>query len=430
MHNSQNQHNLNADSSIKIEDIKFSSKSKSQHTSSTQTSLKLLPPLSIYIHIPWCEKKCPYCDFNSHEIKNNKHIDKELENQYIKCLENDIIATLPLIWGRSIHTVFIGGGTPSLISGEGMHKILQILFTLLPMHTCIEITIEANPSSAEISKFHDFKQAGINRISLGIQSFNQEHLKILGRVHDRHQAINAIEYAHKFFDNINLDIIFALPNQTIEECQQDISTAISFDTSHLSCYHLTLEPNTYFAKYPPPNIPNDDDAYEMQDLIINQLAQSGLNRYEISAYSKGKHKQSQHNLNYWQFGDYIGIGAGAHGKISFHDKIVRYVKQKHPATYIANALNLNDAQNNQHIVSQNSISINELPFEFMLGALRLVDGGSVQEFMDKTSLGYHHIANNIEIAQNKGLIHKLDNYIKPTPLGISFLNDLQMLFLD
>ncbi len=418
---------------IKIEDIKYSTpnnKNLISKISDSNHSIKLqaLPPLSVYIHIPWCEKKCPYCDFNSHEIKNQKHIDKELEKNYIQALENDIVSSLPLIWGRSIHTVFIGGGTPSLISSQGMDKIMQILFTLLPMHTCCEVTIEANPSSAEAQKFNAFRKSGINRISLGIQSFNDQHLKELGRVHNGTQAVKAIEYAHQAFDNINLDIIFALPHQTLEQCYEDISRAASFDTSHLSCYHLTLEPNTYFAKYPP-KIPDEDIAYEMQDLIIKELSHNGFERYEISAYAKEKNKQSRHNLNYWQFGDYIGIGAGAHGKISFPDKTIRYVKHKHPTAYITNALNLNDAMNNKHVISKNDILTDDLPFEFMLGALRLINGVKIHDFIEKTGLGYHYVSDNIEIAQHKGLIEKSENYIKATSMGIDFLNDLQMLFL-
>jgi putative oxygen-independent coproporphyrinogen III oxidase len=415
-----------------------------QTTHNLNTQLTILPPLSLYIHIPWCEKKCPYCDFNSHEynIANmaSKTLSPEIEQRYILALENDIIATLPLIWGRSIRTVFIGGGTPSLMSAVGMAKIMQLLYTLLPMQTCTEITVEANPSSAEADKFKAFKDAGINRLSLGIQSFNDAHLKQLGRMHNSTQAKHAIDSAQKIFDNINLDIMYALPQQNITDCHADIQQALAFDTQHLSCYHLTLEPNTYFAKYPPQQLPHEDDAYAMQDMLIQSLQQKGFMRYEVSAYSKNKNTQSQHNLNYWGFGDYIGIGAGAHGKISFHDKIMRYVKHKHPQTYMEHACNLDSALNNAHIIEERQLYIADLPFEFMLGGLRLVDGIDVQNFINYTGLGYHYIADTLDIAQKKGLlcIHMHNNTlnseqpkkIQTTAKGMDFLNDLQMLFLS
>jgi len=400
--------------------IKNNSKSKNNFELE-EIKFSILPPLSVYIHFPWCEKKCPYCDFNSHDANT---IDEE---NYLIALEYDLIATLPLIWGRRIYSVFIGGGTPSLISVNGMKKIMQMLNNLLPMHTCQEITMEANPGSTDSEKFQAFADLGINRISLGIQSFNDKHLKSLGRIHNNYQAQNAIEIAQKYFSNINLDLMFALPEQTLNQCLEDLSKAISFDTNHLSYYHLTLEPNTYFAKYPP-NIPDNDSAFDMHDLVIQTLDNNNYNRYEISAYSK-KNYESKHNLNYWNFGDYIGIGAGAHGKISFSDKIIRYVKHKHPKTYISQAINLIDAQKGRHIIEEKRLTAKELPFEYMLNSLRLINGSSIQNFISNTSLGYHYIDEQINLAQQKNLLEVKNNIIRPSKLGLCFLNDLQMLFL-
>ncbi len=385
-------------------------------------SFIILPPLSLYIHFPWCEKKCPYCDFNSHD---NTKID---EQNYITALEHDLIATLPLVWGRRINTVFIGGGTPSLISIAGMQRIMQILRNLLPMNYCQEITMEANPNSSESNKFEAFADCGINRISLGIQSFNDNHLHAIGRLHNSNQAKNAIDIAQKFFKRVNIDLMFALPQQNINQCQQDLTLAASFGTEHLSCYHFTIEPNTYFAKHTPHNIPNHDLASDMQNLVIEQTNQLGYKRYEISAYAKNS-KHCQHNINYWQFGDYIGIGAGAHGKISSHDNIKRYVKHKHPSTYIKNALNLKDAQQGRHIANITEISSTELPFEYMLGALRLIDGVGINNFAATTGIGIEAILDKLELAYNKKLIINDNGKLVSTELGINFLNDLQIIFL-
>jgi putative oxygen-independent coproporphyrinogen III oxidase len=440
---------LNANLNTKI--IANSKVKESNQNKDTLLNFTSLPPLSLYIHIPWCQKKCPYCDFNSHENKNSidankSSINKQDELDYVQALENDLIATLPLIWGRGIHSVFIGGGTPSLLSEHAIEAIMQMLHRLLPMSTCVEITIEANPGSSEAHKFKSFAANGINRVSLGIQSFNDTHLQLLGRVHNNKQAMQAIDAAHSAFANINLDIMYALPEQNIQQAYIDIQHAISCDTSHISLYHLTLEPNTYFAKYPP-NIPNDDTAFEMQDILINELDSNNFSRYEISAYAKikGKDKdkdknkgktkikisnQSKHNLNYWNFGDYIGIGAGAHGKISLPDKIIRYVKHKHPQSYIQKAIKLDDAQNSKHIIEQRVLNKSELPFEFMLGALRLIDGSSTANFYERTSLGYHYIHEQVDLAVQKKLMHNIDGVLRPTSLGLQFLNDLQVLFLS
>jgi putative oxygen-independent coproporphyrinogen III oxidase len=382
-------------------------------------NLTALPPLSLYIHIPWCVKKCPYCDFNSHNKPNQLP-----EAEYIDCLISDLEVALPLIWGRSIRSIFIGGGTPSLFSPQSIDRLLQAVRSRTNLSPMAEVTIEANPGTVDNDHIQGYSQIGINRISFGIQSFNDKHLKILGRVHDGRDAINAITQAKKCFDNINLDIIYGLPEQSEADLVADLDMALSFETSHLSCYNLTLEPNTAFYVNPPRGLPDNDLCYAMQDIIVDHLAKYELKRYEISAYAK-HNRQCQHNVNYWQFGDYLGIGAGSHSKLSFSDKIIRQVRQKHPQNYMA------AVGKNEHIVEDKAVSVEDLPFEFMLNALRLMDGFNTTLFVERTGLSLSAILPTLSIAEGKGFIQPLRNgRIVPTQVGHDFQNELLMLFLN
>jgi len=378
--------------------------------------LTALPPLSLYIHFPWCVRKCPYCDFNSHEVK-----DGFPETEYLNALRSDLENALPLIWGRKIYTIFIGGGTPSLMSAAGLDRLLSDVRTLLPLDGAAEITMEANPGTFEAEKFRSYRASGINRLSIGIQSFNPRHLQALGRIHDGDEARRAVEIAQANFDNFNLDLMYALPSQTLQEAQQDVATAISFAPPHLSLYHLTLEPNTYFAKYPPV-VPDDDASAEMQDMIQQQTSDAGYVNYEVSAYAKTG-RQARHNLNYWQFGDYLGIGAGAHSKISFPHRIVRQMRYKQPKAYLEHSKQGNPIQ------EEFEIGRDELGFEFMLNALRLNDGFEVNQFTERTGLTLNAIDKALTEAENKGLLYRDHRIIKPTEMGRRFLNDLQQIFL-
>jgi putative oxygen-independent coproporphyrinogen III oxidase len=385
-------------------------------TSSNASLLAALPPLSLYIHIPWCIRKCPYCDFNSHESKGGLE-----EARYIDALISDLDVTLPKVWGRRVHTIFLGGGTPSLFSAAGIDAILAAVRARLPVEADAEITLEANPGTFEADKFKGYRDAGVNRLSIGIQSFNAKHLTALGRVHNDTEAKRAIEIAQANFDNINLDIMFALPSQTLAECEEDVETALSFGTNHLSIYHLTLEPNTLFHRFPPA-LPDDELAADMQEMIFSKLSAAGYQQYEISAYAKAG-KQSRHNLNYWRFGDYIGIGAGAHGKISFPDRITREARYKQPNAFMEKAI-LGDA-----IQDASTIGPAELPFEFMLNALRLTTGFPVALFTGRTGLPINTISCELDAAEAIGLITRDHLHIKPTPKGRLFLNDLLEIFL-
>ena len=387
--------------------------------SARQISLSILPPLSIYIHIPWCIRKCPYCDFNSHEAKTAIP-----EQQYIDCLISDLDYTLPKIWGRRVYSIFFGGGTPSLFSAKGIDAILAAVRARVTLDSEAEITLEANPGTFEAEKFRGFREAGVNRLSIGIQSFNAAHLQALGRVHNDDDAKRAIDIAQQNFDNINLDVMFALPKQTLAECEADIDTALSFNTNHLSIYHLTLEPNTLFHRFPPP-LPDDELAADMQDMIEAKLGAAGFDHYETSAYAKIG-KRSKHNMNYWQFGDYVGIGAGAHGKISYPDPargITREARFKQPKTYMENAaLGLSNQE-------EKAVSVAELPFEFMLNALRLTEGFANTLFVERTGLPISTISRELEKAAALGLIERDHLQVKPTAKGRLFLNDLLGLFL-
>ncbi|MFT7116435.1 MAG: putative oxygen-independent coproporphyrinogen III oxidase [Rhodoferax sp.] len=379
--------------------------------------LAALPPLSLYIHLPWCIKKCPYCDFNSHEMRA-----AELpEQRYIDALMADLEAALPLVWGRTVHSIFIGGGTPSLFSPEAIDRLLGGMRARLRLAPDCEITLEANPGTFEKDRFKAFRGAGVTRLSVGVQSFNDDFLKNLGRVHDRAQALAAVEEAAQAFDTFNLDIMYALPGQTMADLKQDMATALALAPPHISIYHLTIEPNTYFAKYPPV-IPEEDMAYDMLDLITDMTGAAGLYRYEVSAYATQGHR-CQHNLNYWQFGDYLGLGAGAHSKISFAHRVVRQVRFREPRLYMEKALV------GQCVAQAEEVSRADLPFEFMLNALRLKDGFGLQQFAERTGLGLSAIQKALEEAERKGLLERDFARVKPSVRGFDFLNDLQSLFL-
>jgi putative oxygen-independent coproporphyrinogen III oxidase len=382
----------------------------------SQIQLSTLPPLALYVHIPWCVRKCPYCDFNSHQAPADLP-----EERYLQALRADLEQALPLVWGRKVHTIFIGGGTPSLFSAGAMDRLLSELRALLPFSPDAEITLEANPGAIEAEKFLAFRASGINRLSLGIQSFHDQHLQALGRIHGGDEARRAVTIARQYFDRINLDLMFALPGQTEAQCLQDLEIALAFAPTHLSCYQLTLEANTLFAKYPPV-LPDEDLAFAMQETIEARLAQAGFIHYEVSAYAQPG-QACRHNLNYWKFGDYLGIGAGAHGKISFADRIVRQVKQRHPQTYMQLALE------GRAVQSELTIPSEELPFEFMLNAMRLHEGVALACFTQRTGLALTNLLPKLELAKNKGLLEADFSTIRPTPLGRRFLNDLQSIFL-
>jgi putative oxygen-independent coproporphyrinogen III oxidase len=384
--------------------------------------LQSLPPLSLYIHLPWCLKKCPYCDFNSHEWTATAAPGEALpEAAYLDALRADLAASLPLIWGRTVHSVFIGGGTPSLFSPVAIDRLLGDVRAMLRLEADAEITLEANPGTFEKDRFRAFREAGVTRLSIGVQSFNDAHLKALGRVHDREQAMAAVEEAAQAFDTFNLDLMYALPGQTLADCEADVRTALSFAPPHISIYHLTLEPNTWFAKYPPA-LPPEDEAWDMLDRITELTGQAGLPRYEVSAYARQGH-QCWHNLNYWQFGDYLGIGAGAHSKLSFAHRVARPVRVREPRLYMERAMAGNA------VVSADEVSRKALPFEFMLNALRLKEGFTLLQFMERTGLPLSSIEPGLALAAQKGLIARDATRVWPTERGFDFLSDLQEIFL-
>ncbi len=398
-------------------------------------ALAALPPLSLYVHIPWCVRKCPYCDFNSHEIKPpHNHslplseergmagIDPELERQYVSALIADLELALPQVWGRPVHTVFFGGGTPSLLSARALDELLSAIRARLPLAPDAEITLEANPGTFEAKKFAEFRAAGVNRLSIGIQSFDPAHLKALGRIHDGVQGRAAIEIAQASFDNFNLDLMYALPGQTVEQALADIDTAIGFGPEHVSAYHLTIEPNTYFFRHPP-QIPDQDVAADMQEAIEARLASAGYRHYETSAFARPA-REARHNRNYWTFGDYLGIGAGAHSKLSFADRILRQVRAKHPRDYLEKMAAGVPMQEEQRLAAE------ELPFEFMMNALRLIDGFELRLFAERTGLPVHTLRKPLEAAERSGLIESDHLRVRPTLRGQRFLNDLLQIFLN
>lgn len=384
--------------------------------------LQGLPPLSLYIHLPWCLKKCPYCDFNSHEWSATSAPGQALPEQpYLDALRADLQAALPLIWGRQIHSVFIGGGTPSLFSPEAIDRLLGDVRALTRLDADAEITLEANPGTFEKDRFKAFRQAGVTRLSIGVQSFHDAHLKALGRVHDRAQALAAVDEAAGAFETFNLDIMYALPGQTLSQCETDIRTALGFNPPHISIYHLTIEPNTVFAKFPPV-VPEDDDAYAMLDRITELTTAEGLERYEVSAYARRGHR-CRHNQNYWQFGDYLGIGAGAHSKLSFAHRVVRQVRAREPRLYMDKAM-AGDA-----VVGVEEVARRDLPFEYMLNALRLREGFSLTDFTARTGLPLSAIDGALREGLAKGWLAQDGVWVAPTTRGFDFLSDLQSLFL-
>ena len=383
-------------------------------------TLTALPPLALYIHFPWCEKKCPYCDFNSHQVKDG--VQGFDEERYIKALITDLETELPRIWGRQVHSIFIGGGTPSLLSPTGMNDLLSAIRARVNLEPGAEITMEANPGSVEADKFTAFAKSGINRVSLGIQSFQDEQLKALGRIHNGEEAKQAIAIAVENFKSVNIDLMYGLPNQSLAAAKADIEIALSFKTPHLSLYNLTLEPNTYFANFPP-KLPSEDEIDAIFEQNLELLTAAGYKRYEVSAYAK-KDQECKHNLNYWRFGDYIGIGAGAHGKISFPDKVTRQVRERHPETYMQAMESKGNA-----LIESREVSAKDLPFEFMLNTLRLTDGVETKTFSERTGLPLHVISKGLEEASKKGLLDDNPTALKATALGLRYLNNLQEMFL-
>ena len=388
-------------------------------------ALTTLPPLALYIHFPWCEKKCPYCDFNSHQIKDQSSnlLGGFDEQRYINALIADLETELPNIWGRQVHSIFIGGGTPSLLSAAGMDQLLCAVRARINLEPDAEITMEANPGSVESEKFTGFAKAGINRVSLGIQSFQDQQLKALGRIHNGVEAKRAVEIALSNFKSVNVDLMYGLPNQSLDAARSDMETALSFKTPHLSLYNLTLEPNTYFANFPP-KLPSEDEIDAIFEQNLALLTGAGYQRYEVSAYAK-KNQECKHNLNYWRFGDYIGIGAGAHGKISYPEKITRQVRERHPETYMQAIETKGNA-----LIESREIPSKDLPFEFMLNTLRLTDGVDTNTFSERTGLPLSVISKGLDAASKKGLLDENPIKLKATTLGLRYLNNLQEMFLD
>ena len=383
-------------------------------------SLAALPPLSLYVHLPWCLKKCPYCDFNSHESRGEPPI-----TRYLDALCTDLEAALPFIWGRRVHTIFIGGGTPSLFAPEAIDRLIADIRARLPLEPGCEITLEANPGTFERDRFRGYRAAGVTRLSVGVQSFDDTKLAALGRVHDAAQARAAVEEARDTFDTFNLDLMYALPGQTLTEFEADLAQALAFEPPHLSVYHLTLGPNTVFAKYPPTGanaLPDDDTAFDMLDAITARTAAAGMARYEVSAFARPGHR-CEHNLNYWQFGDYLGIGAGAHSKLSFPHRVVRQTRYREPVQYMMQALA------GQAIAQDEEVPREQLPFEFMLNASRLKEGFELARFGERTGLSLAALQQGLDTAERQGLIARDFVRAWPTERGFDFLNDLQGLFL-
>ena len=376
------------------------------------------PPLSVYIHIPWCIHKCPYCDFNSHELKdqNIKNNEEAYTHALLKQIENYNIEP-----NRPIHSIFFGGGTPSLFSPKAFDTLIKKLENTFGLGKDCEITIEANPGTFDKEHFYGYRDVGINRMSLGIQSFNQTHLKKLERIHSPKEAASAANLAVKIFDKVNIDLMFALPNQSLSDVKEDITKALEIGTSHISYYHLTIEPNTFFYKFPP-QLPDEEKSAEIFDLISNELNSAKFEHYETSAYAK-KNSQCLHNLNYWNFGDYLGIGAGAHSKLSCEGKISRKSCFKNPRDYIKNI------NNHKFYDDEKLLSENDLIFEFMMNALRLNKGFNQSLFEQRTNLPISIIDKELSLAKDKKLIIQKNGRIKPTDLGQSFLNELLQIFL-
>jgi putative oxygen-independent coproporphyrinogen III oxidase len=375
--------------------------------------LATLPPLALYVHIPWCVRKCPYCDFNSHERSGELP-----EGEYVEKLFADLEGLLPSVWGRRLSSVFIGGGTPSLFSPESIDRLLSGVRARLPLEPDAEITLEANPGTVEAARFGGFRAAGVNRISIGVQSFDARMLQALGRIHDGAEACRAIEAALAHFDNVNIDLMYGLPGQSAEMARADLETGVALGVSHVSAYQLTIEPNTVFFSRPPP-LPAHDACADMQVAAERHLAEAGFQHYETSAFARPG-RRSRHNLNYWQFGDYLGIGAGAHGKVSFPDRITRHSRLKQPRDFLAA---------DSTLAEDKIVPARELPFEFMLNALRLVEGFEVRLFSERTGLALAAVEPALREAEEAGLLERDWQRIRPTERGQRFLNELLERFL-
>jgi oxygen-independent coproporphyrinogen-3 oxidase len=378
--------------------------------------LTALPPLALYVHLPWCVRKCPYCDFNSHEARGALP-----EDEYVDALIADLESVLPSVWGRRVQSVFLGGGTPSLFSARSIDRLLAAIRARLPLEPDAEVTLEANPGTFEADKFRDFRAAGVNRLSIGIQSFDPKCLAALGRIHDAREAHRAVEIAHAHFGNFNLDLMYALPEQTLAEAERDVATVLAARAPHLSYYHLTVEPNTVFFTRPPP-LPDEDASAEIGDMVEGRLAEAGYEHYETSAYAQPG-RACRHNLNYWRFGDYLGIGAGAHAKISSADRIVREVRARTPAEYMRRVAT------GAQVAEQRALERRDIPFEFMMNALRLAEGFPVATFAERTGVPILATERALAQAEARGLLERDHERIRPTVLGRRFLNDLLGLFL-
>ncbi len=382
----------------------------------TRVRLAELPPLSLYAHIPWCLRKCPYCDFNSHERRGELP-----EDEYVAALVADLEASLPAVWGRRLRTIFIGGGTPSLFSAQAIDRLVTAVRTRLAVDPDAEITLEANPGTFEAARFRGYRAAGITRLSVGVQSFDDAKLAAIGRVHGADEARRALAAALESFDTVNADLMYALPGQSLGEALADVRAAIAAGVPHVSAYHLTLEPDTQFHRHPPA-LPDDDLAADMQEAIEAELAGAGYEHYETSAFARPGHR-ARHNLNYWTFGDYLGIGAGAHAKVSFRERIVRETRVRNPAAYLRGALEGGAVREARELAAR------ELPFEFMLNALRLTEGFPVALFAQRTGLAITVVERELAAAEEAGLIERDHLAIRPTRKGQRFLNDLLEPFL-
>ena len=382
-----------------------------------RVELAMLPPLALYAHIPWCVRKCPYCDFNSHERGGPLP-----EAEYVAKLIADLEALLPSVWGRRVVSIFIGGGTPSLFSPDAIDALLSGIRARIPVEPIAEITLEANPGTVEATRFRGFRDAGVNRISLGVQSFDDRMLAALGRIHSADEARRGVEAALASFDNVNLDLMYGLPQQTVAMAQSDLRAAFACGVPHISAYQLTIEPNTAFYSAPP-ELPEHDACADMQIAIEEMLAGAGYEHYETSAFARPGHR-CRHNLNYWEFGDYLGIGAGAHGKVSFPDRVTRHERIKQPRDYLSASIT---------VAREGTVAPAELPFEFMLNALRLVEGFPLTLFQERTGLPISAVQSQLAEAEHKGLIERLiergGQRLRPTERGRLFLNDLLALFV-
>ena len=378
-----------------------------------QVVLTALPPLALYVHIPWCVRKCPYCDFNSHERAGALP-----EREYVAKLIADLEALLPSVWGRRVVSIFIGGGTPSLFSPQAIDALLSGIRARIPVEPVAEITLEANPGTVEAARFRGFRDAGVNRISLGVQSFDDRMLAALGRIHSADEARRGVEAALASFENVNLDLMYGLPDQTLVMAQSDIRAALACGVPHISAYQLTIEPNTAFYSRPPA-LPEHDACADMQLAVEETLARAGYEHYETSAFARPGHR-CKHNLNYWEFGDYLGIGAGAHGKVSFPDRVTRHERIKQPRDYMSAATT---------IAREGTVAAAELPFEFMLNALRLIEGFPLALFQERTGLPMSAVQRPLDEAEKKGLVQRDLKRLRPTERGRLFLNELLGLFV-